>query len=100
MRRSGASLVLTAAVALLAGCGGSSSTTTPTAPATLDTHRVALAIQQSILSERHLSANVLCPLGIKQQKGVTFTCTATTKFGKTVFHVTVENDRGYVTYHS
>jgi hypothetical protein len=45
---------------------------------TLNTPRVALAIEQSILSERHIRATVTCPRHIPQEKGLTFTCRATT----------------------
>ena len=93
------------ATLMLGGCGGSTKSITTTGTATtiapsalLDTHRVATSIQQSILSERHIHAEVNCPSGIVQRAGATFTCTAVSKKATTPFAVTVVNDRGYVTY--
>jgi hypothetical protein len=88
-------LPVTAALAVLvAGCGSSS-------PANLNTNRVAQSIEQTLLTKRNLKATVTCPQNVKQQKGVQFTCMAVTKqFGTTPFHVTVQNDNGYVTYGS
>jgi hypothetical protein len=106
-----------AGAALLSACGSSSSSTTSEAGsvsgAHLNTARIALSIEQSILKERHIHAKVSCPAVVAQQTGKTFTCVATNtatvtpKGGKpttttvtTPFTVTVQNNRGYVTYHS
>lgn len=103
-RRVAVPLVVLAAICafLLGACGSSSSTTSPTTSTKLDTHRVALAIEQSIRSERHIHAKVICPTSVAQQKGKTFFCVATTKTGgkrtSTPFSVTVQNSQGYVTY--
>src|ERR1700722_1781743 len=94
---------------VLSACGGSSSssstTTTPAAQVPthlLNTKRVALAIQQSILSERQLHAKVTCPPAVPQAKGRTFTCIAATESHsqrvKTVFTVLQQNDQGKVYY--
>jgi hypothetical protein len=120
-RRSGAKRGALAAIAALAGaallsaCGSSSSSTTSSSSVsgkTLDTARIALSIEDSILSQRHTHAKVTCPANEPQQVGHTFTCIATTTAhtahgGKTTattvttpFTVTVQNSKGYVTYHS
>jgi hypothetical protein len=120
VRRSGAKRGALAAVAALAGaallsaCGSSSSSTATSSVSgkTLDTARIALSIEDSILSQRHTHAKVTCPANQPQEPGHTFTCIATTTAyttheGKTTptivttpFTVTVQNSRGYVTYHS
>lgn len=98
----------------LSACGGSSSSSTTTAPAAsahngtpthlLNTKRVALAIEQSIRSERKLGSKVTCPHAVPQEKGRTFTCVAETKMHnqhvKTVFTVFQKNDSGQVNYAS
>jgi hypothetical protein len=104
-----------AGAALLSACGSSSSSTSTSGSAsgkTLNTARIALSIEDSILSQRHIHAKVTCPATVPQEQGKTFTCIATsssvvTKNGKKVastvttpFTVTQQNNRGYVTYHS
>jgi hypothetical protein len=101
-------LVCVAAVALassIAACGSSkSSSAASNAKANLDTHKVALAIEQSIRNERHIHAKVVCPTTVPQQAGRTFVCIATTvpthkrHVSSTPFEVKVQNDKGFVTY--
>jgi hypothetical protein len=93
-----------ACAALMSACGSSSSTTS-TATTSVDTHRVALSIEQSILAKRHLHATVSCPATVPQETGKTFVCIASNRATKapftvtrTPFTVTVQNSRGYVTY--
>jgi hypothetical protein len=103
-----AAVTMVACVALLSACGSSksSSTTSSTGTVTdLNTTRVATSIEQSIYSERHLHARVVCPVTVVQEQGKTFECIATTRatkkpYGlvKTPFVVTVQNNKGYVTY--
>jgi hypothetical protein len=97
-----------AALALTA-CGGSSSSKgsgKPTPVGTLNTPRVALAIEHSILTERHIKAKVTCPPNIPQEKGFTFTCVATTLSKKghhpihTTFTVSQTDSAGHVYYQS
>ena len=90
--------------ALISACG-SSSTTSSTATTNLNTHQVALSIEQSILTKRHLHSTVTCPAVVPQEQGKTFVCVAETHSAKTPsvvtktpFTVTVQNNRGYVTY--
>ncbi len=92
--------VVLACTGLLGACGSQTATTTTY----LNTAHVAAAIQRSILSERHLTARVVCPAKVVQKPG-TFPCIATTvaakaphKTIKTAFVVTIHNDSGYVTY--
>ncbi|HEX3873944.1 MAG TPA: hypothetical protein VHW26_07345 [Solirubrobacteraceae bacterium] len=80
-----------------AGCG--SSTPTPAAtvshpPVTLDTARVERAIEQSILTQRHIRAVASCPSGVLQRKGLTFSCLVTYTRGKATFVVNQLDDRG------
>lgn len=93
--------MLTLAVALLAGCGGSDSDVrTVTAPAVviLDTKRVEHAIEDSILKQRGVKADVDCPSGVHQAKGLSFDCVATTATGHTTFAVQQGDAKGNVTY--
>jgi hypothetical protein len=83
---------------LISACGSAGKTTY------LDIGKVERAIEQSILSQRHLRSTVKCPARVVQ-KPDRFACIATTfstkKPGKTVktpFLVTIHNDKGYVTY--
>ena len=103
-RGAGASVTALACVALLSACGSSSSSTS-TAKTNLNTARVALSIEQSILTERHLHSKVVCPTAVPQEAGKTFECIATTQTTKppvksvtTPFVVTIQNSKGYVTY--
>jgi hypothetical protein len=93
----------------VAGCGGSSSASSSTTPATqaagaLNTKRVAVAIEQSIVSKRRLHATVVCPPKIPQRRGLTFTCVATTHDHKrsvrTLFSVFQKDNAGNVYYQS
>jgi hypothetical protein len=115
-RGAAAAFAALAGAALLSACGSSSSSSTTNsggAKGNLDTARIALSIEQSILAQRHIHAKVTCPAAIPQETGKTFTCIATNTTtvtphgGKptkttvtTNFTVTVQNNRGYVTYHS
>jgi hypothetical protein len=78
----------------LAGCGGSGQDAT----VILNTKRVELAIKQSVLQQRRVRAEVDCPSGVHQGKGLTFLCTATTRRGSTTFVVRQPDDKGHVTY--
>lgn len=87
---------------ILAACGGSSSedstTTTADQGPFLDTKVVALAITDSIRDQRNATAEVDCPDQIRQAKGVTFVCEATSRHGRTAFVVTQKDDKGNVDY--
>jgi hypothetical protein len=106
--RRGAIVPITAlaCTALLSACGSSkSSTESTTAKTNVDTARVALSIEQTILTKRHLHAKVACPAAVPAVTGATFECIATSTAAtaphavtKTPFVVTIQNARGYVTY--
>jgi hypothetical protein len=99
-------LAALASAALVSACGSaSSSTSTSTVKTNLNTKRVARSIEESILAQRHLKAQVACPTLVIQEQGRTFECTATIRAAKkphkvttTPFLVTIQNNRGYVTY--
>jgi hypothetical protein len=102
--RRGAIVAVTAlaCVTLISACGSSSSTKATT---NMDTSRVALSIEQSILTKRHVHATVSCPAQVPQEQGRTFVCIATVRSTKkpstvsrTPFTVTQQNNKGYVTY--
>jgi hypothetical protein len=100
-----AALAMLACTGLLSACGSSSSTSSTQAKTNLNIVHVERSIEQSILSERHLKATVVCPTAVPQEKGKTFECVATTRAVKephgpvkTPFVVTVQTDKGYVTY--
>jgi hypothetical protein len=103
-RRAGVVVTAVGFAALMSACGSSKSSTSSTSTAAnLNTARVARSIQQSIFSQRHLRAKVICPAVVPQQPGKTFECVATTRVGKrpavtTPFIVTVRSNKGYVTY--
>jgi hypothetical protein len=84
-----ATLIPTAAG--LSACGGSDSN-----KKILDTERVERAIEASILEKRQLRAQVSCPSGTEQKKGITFRCAATYKGGSNPFVVTEDDDKGAV----
>jgi hypothetical protein len=106
-RRGVLAVVALACTALVIGaCGSSSSSTSTTgANGTVDTARVAASIEQSILKERKLTSKVTCPAAMPAEKGKTFECVAITHSAtpphneiKTPFLVTIQSNRGYVTY--
>ncbi len=70
----------------------------PTPLAALDTARVAAAIRQSILSQRHLRSTVACPGEVLQQAGVAFACSATVAGRSYRFAVTEVDGDGHVRY--
>jgi len=66
--------------------------------ATLNTAKVEQAINQSILSQRHLSSVVTCPAEVIQRAGIVFTCTATVNGRAYHFAVTEVDGNGHVRY--
>jgi hypothetical protein len=84
--------VVVAASLAVTACGSSSS------PTILNTEKVERAIEQSILAQRGLRAQVSCPSGVHQKKGSTFLCTAVVKGGGTRFVVTQLDGAGHVHY--
>jgi len=81
----GASLAVTA-------CGTSDS------PTILNTEKVERAIERSSLDQRRKRAQVSCPSGVHQKKGLVFSCTAVVKGGSTRFEVSQVDGSGRVHY--
>ncbi len=89
------SLVAAGAVAAslaLGACGSADSATI------LNTEKVERAIEQSSLAQRGAHAQVSCPSGIHQKKGLAFSCTALVKRASTRFVVTQLDGAGHVRY--
>jgi hypothetical protein len=101
-----AAVALAGAAAFLSACGSKSSTSTTSEEGKrLDTARVAASIEESVLKERNIHATVICPNTVVIEKGKSFECIATSKSPKaphntikTPFIVTIQTNRGYVTY--
>jgi hypothetical protein len=103
-RRGGTAAITTlACAALVSACGSSKGSSS--SPSNLDTARVARSIEGAVLEKRKLHATVTCPERVPQEAGRTFECVATIRATKpphavtrTPFVVTIQNNRGYVTY--
>lgn len=67
-------------------------------PVILNTDKVERSIQASILSQRHLSSTVSCPVNIIQKSGVVFDCVATVGRRRFTVVVTETDGRGHVVY--
>ncbi len=79
----------------IGACGSSGSAASPTI---LNTEKVELAIQHSALAQRGERAQVTCPSGVHQTKGLVFACTAVVGRTSTQFVVTELNGSGDVHY--
>lgn len=90
-----ASGVLAATCLALGACANSE---TPTAVTILNTGKVERAIETSSLAQRGKRAQVSCPRGVHQQKGLQFSCTAVVKHDSTRFVVQQLDDSGHVRY--
>jgi len=93
-----------ACAALVSACGGSSSPSS-TATTTVNTAQVAASIEETVLNKSHSHVKVVCPVAVPAEKGKTFECIATGRstapphaVTKTPFLVTIQSNRGYVTY--
>ena len=86
-----AGVVVAVSLALTA-CGSSGSATI------LDTEKVERAIERSSLAQRGKHAQVSCPSGVHQKKGLVFDCTAVVGRGSTRFVVTELDGFGHVHY--
>jgi hypothetical protein len=84
--------VLVAASLAVTACGSSG------APTILNTEKVERAIEQSSLAQRGRHAQVSCPSGVHQTKGLVFSCTAVVERGSTRFVVTEVDGSGHVHY--
>ena len=77
---------------MVSGCGSSES------PTILNTEKVERAIEHSSLAQRGVRAQVSCPSGVHQKKGVGFSCTAVVNGDRTRFAVTQLDGAGQVHY--
>jgi hypothetical protein len=91
-------LAALASTTLISACGGSSKSPTAAPQRHLNTNRVAVSIEQSILKERHLHAKVSCPAVVPQEPGRNFVCVATIHKGLTTTFAVTQGNNGYVTY--
>jgi Domain of unknown function (DUF4333) len=83
---------LIAASLTVTACGSSG------APTILNTEKVERAIEHSSLAQRGKHAQVSCPAGVHQTKGLVFSCTAVVGRASTRFVVTQLNASGQVHY--
>jgi Domain of unknown function (DUF4333) len=88
-----AGLICTAGVALSA-CGAEQ----PAPVTILNTEKVELAIEHSSMTQRGQHADVSCPSGVHQQKGLGFSCTAVVKGHATRFAIAQLDGSGRVRY--
>ncbi len=83
--------VLLAASLAVTACGSGS-------PPTINADTIEQAIANSSLAQRGVHAQVSCPSGVHQTKGLVFHCTAVVDRASTTFVVTELNDSGAVHY--
>jgi predicted small secreted protein len=101
-----ASVALTACASTGAGAGSSGSparsagspVSLNTSHSVLNTAKIQLAIENSALAQRGRHVRVTCPTGVKQAKGVVFSCTAYYGHSSTPFAVTELDALGNVHY--
>jgi uncharacterized protein DUF4333 len=86
--------VLLATSLAVTACGSDSSA----APTILNTEKVERAIEHSSLAQRGAHAQVSCPSGVHQKKGLEFSCTAVVKRTSTRFVVSQLDGSGRVHY--
>jgi hypothetical protein len=84
--------VVVAASLAVTGCGSSGS------PTILNTEKVERAIEHSSLAQRGKRAQVSCPSGVHQKKGLVFSCTAVVGRDSTRFAVSQLDASGHLHY--
>ena len=87
-----------AASLAVGACGSSGSPGSAALPATLDAAKVEQAIERSSLAQRGARARASCPTGVRQKKGLAFSCTAVVDGKSTEFAVTQLDAFGHVHY--
>jgi hypothetical protein len=90
--RSLAAVGLVAVALAVTPCGSSGS------PTILNTETIERAIEHSSLAQRGKHAQVSCPSGVHQKKGLVFSCTAVVGRERTRFVVTELDTSGHVHY--
>jgi hypothetical protein len=83
---------LVAASIAVTSCGSSGS------PTVLNTEKIERAIEHSSFVQRGKHAQVSCPAGVHQKRGLVFTCTAAIARRSTQFVVTELDGSGHVHY--
>ena len=84
--------VLVATSLAITACGSSDPTII------LNTEKIERSIEQSSLAQRGADAEVSCPSGVHQKKGLAFSCTAVVGRTTTRFVVTQRDESGHVHY--
>jgi hypothetical protein len=84
--------VLATASLAVTACGS------PRSPVILNTEKIERAIEHSSLAQRGTKAQVSCPSGVHQEKGLVFGCVAVVKRDTTRFVVTQLDGSGRVHY--
>ena len=87
-----ASMLAVATCLVVSACGSAESATI------LNTEKIERAIEHSSLAQRAVRAQVSCPSGVHQQKGLVFFCTALVGSRSTRFMVTELDGAGRVHY--
>jgi hypothetical protein len=64
----------------------------------LNSHRIEVAIQEAVHTQKHVKTTATCPATILEAKGLQFTCTAKIKKGIASFRVTETNNTGHVNF--
>jgi hypothetical protein len=90
--------VLVAASLTVTACASSGPPTVLKTPTILNTEKIERAIEQSSFVQRGKRAQVSCPSGVHQKKGLVFSCTAVVKRDSTRFVVTELDGAGHVRY--
>jgi hypothetical protein len=83
---------LVAALFAVTACGSSDS------PTILNTEKVERAIEHSSLTQRGTHAQVSCPSGVRQKRGLVFSCRAVVRNRATRFVITQLDGSGRVHY--
>jgi hypothetical protein len=86
------------AAALCAICLAATACGSSESPTILDTEKIERSIERSSLAQRGIRAQVTCPSGVHQSKGLTFHCAAVAGRAKARFAVTQLDGDGHVRY--
>jgi hypothetical protein len=90
--------VLVAVSLALGACGSSGPAASSARPTVLNTEKIERAIARSSLAQRGVTAQVSCPSGVQQTRGLSFSCTAVADGGSTDFVVSQLDGSGNVHY--
>jgi hypothetical protein len=96
-KRHAAAALLPVIAVGVAGCGGSSHSSTTTSR-TVDRSRIAAAIAASVKSERHVDSSVTCPTGAASRAAPRFYCVAQVGARITTFAITRSGTSGQLSF--